>query len=152
MKNAEIVEKDGVYYISGKLYEFFDYNEIINIKSDELILDLEGLTYINSIGIRGWLEMNKTLGDKKGSLRNLPFFFANQIIMIYTLKGNFEIESVKLPYFCETCDKEQQILYETKKIQESGIAETLKCPECGDEMTFDECESIADVVADEWSS
>lgn len=150
VKTNEVVEKDGVFYVSGKIDEFFDFQVFLDSKNEELIIDLKGLKAINSIGIKGWLLMNKNIKGKNGTLRNLPFFLVDQMLMIDNLRGEFKIESIKLPYFCEGCDDEVQFDFMVKDIKENGIPEIKKCPECDSEASFDEAESVERIIVEDW--
>lgn len=82
-----------------------------------MIVDLNQVTYINSIGVKNWvlwilrMPLNFTL-----RLQNCTPLLINQI---NTVKGflptKFAIESLYVPYRCDRCSQEQMILLKEGK-------------------------------------
>lgn len=108
----------------------------------EINLDLGKVTYINSIGVRQWIIWTmKIPRDCKVKMVNCPFVFASQASMVMGfLTPNMTIESVRLPYACESCAFEESYLASRGKDYEypagPGISskvmipEQRECPKC----------------------
>lgn len=151
MDSSKFEKKDGVYFVTGVIDGFFDYKRIVDMPDSEIILDLGGVETMNSMGIKGWLLMNRSLGEKRLTLRNLPFIMVSQFLMIDGLRGDSTIESVRLPYYCEDCDVEHQILFKVEDIKRNGIPEKLSCDSCEGEVTFDEADSVGKIIIEDWN-
>ena len=76
-------------------------------------IDLQGVKSINSVGIREWLNWIKPLSEKsKIVLENCPKPLVFQLNMVEGfLPKNGTITSFYVPYFCEKCDTEKDVLF-----------------------------------------
>lgn len=147
-----ISSENGVYFIKGKIDEHFNPSLLDTATEDPIIIDLSLLKSINSVGIKNWIIMLENLGEKKVLLRNTPFFFVDQLLMIQELKGHSTIESLELPFFCDNCDKEQLMVFQAEEISKNGFPTNLKCPndDCDEALDFDEDEdSIIDILKED---
>src|SRR5690242_2964167 len=68
----------------------------------EMILDLGGVTRINSPGVREWIAFVNGLNDRKIKvvLEKCSVPFVNQLNMISNFRGKGQVVSVYAPYFC----------------------------------------------------
>lgn len=86
----------------------------------DMTVDLEGLTAINSIGIREWIRWVKGLGAVKLRVRACPRVFVDQINMVAgMLPEGAIVESFYVPYHCEEQDAEIAVLW-TRGVQYGG--------------------------------
>ena len=102
--------------------------------------DMFGITRINSTGVREWLRFVSTI-DGRGPhrLARCAVPVVSQLNMIDNFKGSAIVESVQAPFFCESCEHEES---DQVSIQDGKpVITSKKCPECGEDMTFDELES-----------
>lgn len=111
----------------------------------ELTLDLSKMTYINSVGVKNWiLWTNKIPRTCKVRLINSPFVIASQASMVFGFQPkNMTIESVRIPYSCESCRIEiirlahrgQDYEYATKELPEKlNFPLELPCPKCPEKL------------------
>lgn len=78
-----------------------------------LVLDLGAVNYINSVGIKNWIQWTwRFPEDVTLVLRRCPPSVVNQINMVAGfLPKNSEIESLFVPYYCDECSKEANVLF-----------------------------------------
>jgi hypothetical protein len=82
-----------------------------------VVLDLEGITAINSFGIREWIKWIKGLpATLKLSVRRCPKIIVDQINMVAGfLPPSTTIESFFVPYYSEGSGSEKMVLFESGK-------------------------------------
>lgn len=108
----------------------------------DIVLDMGGVTMINSIGIRQWITWtNKIPVDCSVKMINCPFVIGTQASTVVGFaRSNMKLESIKLPYLCEACETEQSVLvrrgveYDYKTATEPvklQLPAKLKCVKCG---------------------
>jgi hypothetical protein len=77
----------------------------------DLTVDMSGVTYINSIGVKHWIMWTQKIPTTTAvKLLNCPFVIVSQASMVVGfLTKNMKIESFRMPYACEECGKEEQM-------------------------------------------
>ncbi|MCB0407378.1 MAG: hypothetical protein KDD34_04180 [Bdellovibrionales bacterium] len=80
----------------------------------KLIIDLEKVNYINSVGIKNWITWTRKIPeDCDVLLRNVLPSVVNQInVVVGFLPPRSTLESIQVPYYCDTCNKEESLLYQ----------------------------------------
>ncbi len=103
--------------LSGTIDERSDFPKIDASAVKEISFDLKNLEYINSIGIRDWVNWIEPLSKKcKITMRNCPKRLVQQFNMVTGfLPKNAEITSFYVPYFCEKCNFEDSFLFNVGK-------------------------------------
>ncbi len=132
-----------VVALSGQVDEAVDYGKI-NLKGlKRVAFDFEKIKLINSTGLQRWI---KFLGDID---QDVEITFVRCAIRVITQINMFpgftagrpvQIESFFAPYFCETCDKSQDLLLERRRDfpdPANIIAPKMKCLKCGGPAEFD---------------
>lgn len=105
-----------------------------------LVLDFNDVTYINSIGIKGWIQWITPLAEKTAvEFRRCPKAIIFQINMVKNfLPENGKVTSFYLPLFCEACDGEDSALLEVGQDiviegEKANITKDLSvCKHCSD--------------------
>ncbi len=139
-QGIKIVEKDGVFHLSGILNEYADFSPLLP-KSPPLRLNMKDVSRLNSIGVRNLLKFLADWGTKPFSYDQCPSEFIDQINMIPALlgtKSHGEIMSLFVPYECLSCDHEEEALCplaDFKGISQGGEAPKRQCPKCGSAST-----------------
>ena len=105
--------------------EFIDFDKT----TDNLTLDLESVEYINSCGIREWINwIDKNCKDyKKILILNCPHHIievANVVTSFF--KPNFSVESFYIPYYIDEAD---EVFYKLFKKNEDYPNGKLELPE-----------------------
>lgn len=106
-----------VLVISGDLNEDANFSSDSVAAGQPIVLDLEGVTSINSVGIREWIKWIKTLPESPPlTVRKCPKIVIDQVNMIAGfLPVKTIIESFFVPYFSETTNNEKMVLFEKDK-------------------------------------
>jgi hypothetical protein len=106
-------------------------------------LELEGVTRINSCGVREWVNFVRTLD----SVKSLRFSRCSptvvlQLNTIYNFRGRAKVKSFLAPYVCEVCHVDEYKLLDVRDhFGEKGphaSVPAFRCPRCGGVMMFDE--------------
>lgn len=137
------VELDGQprILLEGTISESTDFRTLAELPSDTLSLDLANVEQINSCGVREWINFVNVLkaSGKRVELHRCSPAIVRQLNMISNFKGDGKVRSVLAPYYCENCDHEMTVVLDvTDPDTPPEIAETITCPECGEEMEFDD--------------
>ena len=93
-----------------------------------LALDLGGVRFINSIGVREWIRM-LAAAQKKSialTLHRVPVVMVHQFNLVPATRGG-TISTFMTPYICEECDHEMEI--ELTPAEAKALPDKL-CPDC----------------------
>ncbi|HET7502242.1 MAG TPA: hypothetical protein VFK02_14590, partial [Kofleriaceae bacterium] len=108
-----------------------------------LVLDLGGITFINSLGVRDWIRM-QTAAQRAGiavELRRVCEPLVHQLNMIIATRGAARVTSFFAPYACDTCGREDSLLIDAVA-HARGLAQLqppgMNCAECGARMEFND--------------
>ena len=119
--------------------------DIMDYPKKEVVLDLGGVTYVNSVGVRCWLEfMREFSEERKITFDRCSPEFISQVNMIPDLAMGSEILSFFVAFFCEDCDREEKRLF-LSSVGHDALAEKVNeqvCEECGRTMS---CETDSDL-------
>ncbi len=112
-------------------------------KNGVLILDLAGVSFINSLGVRDWIRMLATATKQHIAveLRRVSEPIVHQLNMIIATRGTATVSSFFAPYACDKCGREDSLLVDVAA-NAAGLAKLepppQTCPECGAEMAFND--------------
>ena len=137
------VQVDGEQRVAleGTISESTDFRSLAEISSDMISLDLAQVEQINSCGVREWINFVNVLREsgKKLEFHRCSPAIVRQLNMISNFKGGGKVQSILAPYYCDHCDHELTVVVDVADIASPPeIAETIPCPECGEEMEFDD--------------
>ncbi len=127
--------------LEGSISEHTDFRSLIEVASDSLALDLAHVDQINSCGVREWINFVNALRElgKNLEMHRCSPAIVRQLNMISNFRGDGKVQSVLAPYFCDACDNEMTQIVDLAGIESPPeIAETLPCPNCGEDMEFDD--------------
>ncbi len=132
-----------VVQLKGEINENADFSELRKLMQGDVDLELEGVTRINSCGVREWVNFVRTLDTVK-SLRfsRCSPTVVLQLNTIYNFRGRAKVASFLAPYVCEVCHvDEYKLLDVLDHFAERGpraAVPSFRCPRCGGVMMFDE--------------
>jgi anti-anti-sigma regulatory factor len=132
-----------VVQLKGEINENADFSELRKLMQGDVDLELEGVTRINSCGVREWVNFVRTLDDVK-SLRfsRCSPTVVLQLNTIYNFRGAAKVKSFLAPYVCEVCHVDEYKLLDVRDhFAERGphaSVPAFRCPRCGGVMMFDE--------------
>ncbi len=138
-QGIQIDEKGGVYFVRGVLDEYADLSNLLT-KPAPLRLNLQGLTRLNSIGVRNLLKFLANWGDKPLIYEHCTSEFIDQLSMIPALLGikkQGQVASLYVPYECTRCDHEADIfgpMSEYEGALRTNTWPTKSCSKCGGSM------------------
>lgn len=137
-----MVESGEQLLLAGTIDETARLGELINrARNGRLVLDLAGITFINSIGVREWCLMQKAAATAKLSveLRRVAEPLVHQLNIVPAARGVSQVTSFYAPYECDECDREYEILLDVRK-HGLDLAKLQppkqRCPDCDAELVF----------------
>ena len=140
--SAHVVEEDGRVRVElrGELTERFVLASVRPQLRDQVVLDLAGITRINSPGIRQWINFLQEAESRAESVRlqRCSVAFTRQLSLVGNAGGGAQIDSVMAPYFCDLCRAEDARLVEVSGGEIPDVDDDVPCPECGEPMEFDD--------------
>lgn len=100
----------------------------------QLALDLGGIKFINSIGVRAWIKFLAAATKQSISLalHRVPVVMVHQLNLVPATRGG-TIHSFMVPYLCGDCDFE--IDFELTPAEARATPEK-PCPDCKKSMGF----------------
>ena len=112
-------------------------------RDHRLVLDLGGITFINSLGVRDWIRMQAAAqrGGIAVELRRVAEPLVHQLNMIIATRGAARVTSFFAPYACDGCGREDSLLIDAvANARELAQLEppTMTCAECGAQMAFND--------------
>ncbi len=130
--------------IAGAIDETAALHELLGrAHGGRLVLDLAGVTFINSLGVRDWIRM-QAAAQQTGlavELRRVAEPLVHQLNMIIATRGTARVTSFFAPYACDNCGREESLLIDAVAAGE-GLRRLepppMHCPECGSPMAFND--------------
>ena len=137
----KIKDNQHILYLNGKIDEDSDFS-ILNLKQQQIIIfNLEGVIGINSCGIREWINLMKTIpSNSKVYFVKCDRAMIDQANMIEGFfPPNSFVKSFFIPYYCEHCDEQSNVLCERKSEADKTpvYTPTSSCKNCQKEAEID---------------
>lgn len=140
--SAHIVEEGDrvLVELRGELTERFELESVRPRLRDQVVLDLAGITRINSPGIRQWINFLEEAEARAEAvaLQRCSVAFTRQLSLVGNAGGGAAIVSVMAPYFCDLCRAEDSRLVDVSSGEIPDVDAEIPCPECGEPMEFDD--------------
>jgi hypothetical protein len=136
-------EGPGVLALAGAIDEHARLGELLGCAAGgRLVLDLAGVTFINSLGVRDWIRLQTaaTAGGVAVELRRVAEPLVHQLNMIIATRGSATVRSFFAPYACDACGREEALLLDVAASPELTRLEApaRSCPECHAAMAFND--------------
>ena len=135
---------EGQWNLSGSIDETSALTELLSrAHNGSLVLDLAGVTFINSLGVRDWIRMQNE-ATRQGiaiELRRVSEPIIHQLNMIIATRGNSRVTSFYAPYACDSCGREESQLIDVAANAvglANLVAPSITCPECAAQMAFND--------------
>lgn len=110
-------------------------------RGGQLVLDLAGVTYINSLGVRAWcqlLQLARSI-DLRVELRRVSERMVHQLNIVPAARA--PVTSFFAPYTCDRCGDEKHVLLDVAARREElaqGRAPAGECASCRGRLVFGE--------------
>ena len=144
MSRLTVQPGDGALMLAGAIDETAGLMELLaRAQGRQLVLDLAGVTFINSLGVRDWIRMQASATQQQIQieLRRVAEVIIHQLNMIIATRGTSRVTSFFAPYACDRCGREESLLVDAvanaamlAKLQPPAMT----CPECGGPMAFND--------------
>ena len=140
--NFTVTRSPGRLVLAGRIDERSHIADLAGTVSDQtLAIDLAGVTYINSLGVRDWVNFLRALAKKNValSLENCAEVMVLQMNMIVDARGTAKVVSFYAPFACDACGWEGSTVVETAEVApmvSAGRAPVTECPDCQLEARF----------------
>lgn len=143
-RRMQIQPAGGQLLLSGAIDENAGLHELLgHAQGGRLVLDLAGITFINSLGVRDWIRL-QSAATQQGiavELRRVAEVLVHQLNMIIATRGTAHVTSFFAPYACDACGREESLLVDAVA-HGAGLAQLqpppMTCPECGAPMAFND--------------
>jgi anti-anti-sigma regulatory factor len=128
--------------LEGAIDERADLGKLIEHARDRaLILDLEGITFINSLGVRAWIQLMQVARklELHVELRRVSERMVHQLNIVPATRAL--VTSFFAPYVCDRCGHEQDSLLDLTVHAldlARGRPPAMNCQDCGAPATFAE--------------
>jgi hypothetical protein len=128
--------------LRGEVNENADFTELRAKLRGDVTLSLEGITRVNSCGVREWVNFVRTLPQ----VTRLRFSRCSptvvlQLNTIYNFRGGARVISFLAPYVCESCRTDEYRLLDVEEHfpdRTRPLAPAFRCEKCGGALVFDE--------------
>ncbi len=145
MSKFKVEKQEADYYrLSGQIDEDVNFSDY-PLEGTSLTLDLDGISAINSCGIREWIKwMQKAESVSSIVFKNCPKIIVDQMNMVEGFfPNNAKVDSFYVPYYSDETGEERNILFESNK---EFTGSNLKLPDQvkdseGNEMEIDVIET-----------
>jgi anti-anti-sigma regulatory factor len=144
VKRLTIEPRGDALVLTGAIDETAGLVELVPRAIDKrLVLDLGGVTFINSLGVREWIRFvaaARAAGVAVDLIRTAEPI-VHQLNMIIATRGTARVVSFFAPYACDACGREETLLVDALAHAErlARLAPPpATCPECGAAMEFND--------------
>ncbi|MBI1947883.1 MAG: protein kinase [Deltaproteobacteria bacterium] len=139
---STVVRGDGgaLVRLSGTIEADFNPEQVANVTGC-LVLDLDGVTRITSFGVREWIRFLKGCPAEAIFFVNARPGMVAQFNLVGGFAGRGVLASCYLPYICEGCDTETEVLLDLARDRDVVLKKQpppLTCPKCGAAAEFDD--------------
>jgi anti-anti-sigma regulatory factor len=144
MSRLTVTPEGDTLMLAGSIDESADLMTLLGRARDgRLVLDLAGVTFINSLGVRDWIRFQTTATQQAVAveLRRVAEVLIHQLNMIIATRGTARVTSFFAPYACDSCGREESLLVDAvANAQRLATLEPppMTCPECSGQMAFND--------------
>lgn len=141
-------QSEGLHHLalSGPIDESSDLASFATKISGQLVIDLEKVSFVNSMGVRRWTEMLALLQERHVAvtLTRCSEAMLMQMNINVAVKGFSRVDSFFAPYSCPKCGLAESVCVEVlPNLQALRRLEVppFECPACGAGCEFSEIPS-----------
>lgn len=132
----------GTLTLGGRIDERARLADLVaGLPAGPLTIDLADVVYINSLGVRDWVEFLRRLEGKGVVLTfdRCSDVMVLQMNMINGARGGATVRSLYAPFACDACGWEGASLVVTSEVAPvvaAGATPEAVCPDCGQKARF----------------
>ncbi len=126
--------------LKGDITEATSFRDLLPVMVGRVDFDVSQVTYINSLGVREWVEFLQKAPIQGYEFHACSIPFVIQASLVEDFVGRGTITSFFAPYHCEECDMQEERLLQSATIlaSESLSPPMFTCPSCEGELEFDD--------------
>ncbi len=127
--------------LTGAVEETANFDQLLGPPPAELIVSCKEVPRINSVGVKFWIRYFQQAQAKGVKLTFIECSTAivEQINLISNFTCGGTVESIYVPFSCESCHKELIGLFKTADLRALNFQlPELKCSKCGGKAVFDD--------------
>jgi ABC-type transporter Mla MlaB component len=131
-----VTRAPGRLVLAGRIDEHAHLADLeATVEDMTLAIDLAGVSYINSLGVRDWVKFLRAFAKREiaVTLERCADVMVHQMNMIVDARGAARVASIYAPFACDACGWEGAELIETAEVQPivaMGRAPEIVCPDC----------------------
>jgi CheY-like chemotaxis protein len=143
----EVVDRPSgmLVMLRGDITEKTDFDPLLKqLTSQNLTFDMGGTRYLNSTGIRRWVEFLERMDTEANyTFVRCSVAFVTQLGLVARAMGRGKVVSFMAPYYCDMCDRETEQLLQTASLTYPDRTRVPRppefdCPKCSGPLEFDE--------------
>lgn len=125
--------------IKGDITEASSLSTLVPLLVGRVDFDLSQVAYINSLGVRDWIRFLRSANIQGYEFHACSVPFVLQAAMIPPMLGRGTVVSFFAPYYCDSCDHQEDRLLQSAAILAAGYAPPVfQCPSCGGTLSLDD--------------
>lgn len=138
-------DKTLILRLSGEIDETVNFDQAIGATSPDTVLHCEGISRINSLGVKAWIAFFEACTKRGVKLRytHCSPAVVEQLGLIRNFACEGVIETIYVPFVCtnKACCRELVGLFKVEDLQRIAFKiPALKCSTCGSPAVFDDLE------------
>ncbi len=144
LRSTVVTEESGKsrLLLSGAIDERSDLPAALHGVIGDVVINLEGIERINSIGVHRWIPAFAAFAvNRKVEIERLSYPLVLQANMVANLFGQARVLSCVAPYFCSTCKENRVAVVNSEDVGPNGEAPERSCTVCAKRMSFDELDN-----------
>lgn len=132
----KISRKGDVVFLEGVIDENADFTPLLS-ENAPLLLNLYGISRINSIGVRSWMKFMTLWGDKPMEYWDCPASITDQISITPVLLGLkmpvARVMSAYISYACSKCHHQEDLMVARAQVFPQPLPDIMspRCSNCG---------------------
>lgn len=138
----EIVEGAGRtrVVLKGDITEATSFTDLLPAMIGRVDFDLSQVGYINSLGVREWVNFLKGAPIQGYEFHACSIAFVLQASLVPDVLGKGTVASFFAPYHCEICEYSEERLLQSATIlaAEERTPPVFGCPSCEEELVLDD--------------
>lgn len=137
----KISRKGNVIFLEGVIDENADFSSLLS-ETAPLLLNLYGISRINSIGVRSWMKFMTLWGDKPIEYLDCPASITDQIsitpVLLGLKKPVARVMSAYVSYACSKCHHQEDLMVARTQVLPQPLPDITspRCPNCGQGLSM----------------
>ena len=138
--------RDGICIVrlAGTLDLSLGDHKILNEGAEHVVFDFDGIRRVTSFGILMWTRTVEELSVPYVGMWRCRPCIVQQLNVVADFAGKCDLLSVYLPYACDGCDREFDVLWDMRDRHARALKGDVSdepCPKCGKPAEFDDLPS-----------